>query len=112
MTSRVQRPKIGHHGIVKRSADMASHRVTPRVRRKTMLLFCGMGAIALWTVLPFVWFFLVSITIPGHIPRRIELPDVVTGRSYAAVLLGGSFAPVGAERPIIPNVLKIGRAHV
>jgi hypothetical protein len=47
-----------------------------------------------------------SMLFEPHIPRRIELPDVLTGRSYAAVLLGGRFAPVGAERSIIPNVLN------
>ena len=106
MTSRVQPKTMVHHDAVTLAGDIARRRVRPRVRRKKLLLFCAMGAIAVWTLFPFVWFFLVSLTIPGHIPRRIELPDVLTGRSYAAVLLGGRFAPVGAERPIIPNVLN------
>jgi ABC-type glycerol-3-phosphate transport system permease component len=65
-----------------------------------------MGAIAVWTLFPFLWYFLTSLTVPGNIPRRIELPDVITWRSYAAVIFGGKFAPVGAETPIVPNMLN------
>ena len=106
MTSRVLRRKMVRHGEVNLAGAMGSHQVTSRVRRKKVLLFCAMGAIAVWTLFPFVWFFLVSLTIPGNIPRRIEMPGVITGRSYAAVLLGGRFAPVGAETPIVPNVFN------
>ena len=106
MTSRVLHKKMPRQGTFDLAGDMARPRVTARVRRKKILLCCAMGAIAVWTLFPFVWFFLVSLTIPGSIPRRLEFPRVLTGRSYAAVLLGGKFAPVGAETPIVPNVLN------
>jgi multiple sugar transport system permease protein len=106
MTARVLHKKLRRHAPLDLASNTARQRLTARVRRKKILLFCAMGAIAVWTLFPFVWFFLVSLTIPGHIPRRLELPGVLTGRSYAAVLLGGKYAPVGAETPIVPNVLN------
>ena len=47
-------------------------------------------AVAAWSLFPFAWYFLTSLTLPGHIPRRLRLPDVLTLRSYGAVLVGGS----------------------
>jgi multiple sugar transport system permease protein len=69
-----------------------------------LLIAAGCGV--LWTVFPFIWFFLVSLTTPGHIPRRLEIPDLLTLKSYAAVLFGGDYASVGAKYSILPNLLN------
>jgi multiple sugar transport system permease protein len=57
-------------------------------------------------VFPFAWYFLVSLTTPGNIPRRFELPDVLTLRSYGAVIFGGDFVEVGARFSVVPNILN------
>lgn len=64
------------------------------------------GAVTLWSLFPFAWYFLASLTLPGHIPRRLALPDLITLRSYGAVLFGGDFVEVGAKFSIVPNVVN------
>ena len=63
-------------------------------------------AVAAWSLFPFAWYLLTSLTLPGHIPRRLTLPDVVTLRSYGAVLAGGDFVEVGAKFSIVPNLVN------
>lgn len=62
--------------------------------------------LALWSLFPFAWYLLVSLTLPGHIPRRFEIPDVLTLRTYAGVLVGGDYLDVGTKTSIVPNVLN------
>jgi len=80
--------------------------VTRRSPAWRALLVAAALVVATWSLFPFAWYFLTSITIPGHIPRRLTLPDVVTLRSYGAVLVGGDFVEVGAKFSIVPNVLN------
>ncbi len=61
---------------------------------------------ALWTLFPFAWYFLVSLTMPGHIPRRFSFPDVITFQSYAAALLGGGTEGATANVSILPNLIN------
>jgi multiple sugar transport system permease protein len=68
-------------------------------------VLAALGVIA-WSLFPFLWYLLVSLTIPGHIPRRLAIPDLLTLRSYGAVLVGGDFVEVGAKFSILPNVLN------
>lgn len=72
--------------------------------RALLLLACG--AVVTWTVFPFAWYLMVSLTSPGHIPRRLEIPDVLTLRSYGAVIFGGNFVEVGAKFSILPNIIN------
>jgi multiple sugar transport system permease protein len=62
--------------------------------------------VVLWSAFPFLWYALVSVTTPGHIPRRLEIPDLITWRTYAAVLLGGDWLEVGAKTSIVPSVVN------
>lgn len=71
-----------------------------------ILLVVGAFSVVLWSVFPFVWYFLVSLTTPGNIPRRFQIPDVVTLRSYGAVLFGGDFVEVGAKFSVVPNLIN------
>ncbi|MCK6452692.1 MAG: carbohydrate ABC transporter permease [Alphaproteobacteria bacterium] len=77
----------------------------PSLARRAMLLL-GCAVVATWTVFPFAWYLLVSLTTPGHIPRRFEIPDVLTLRSYGAVLFGGDFVEVGAKFSVLPNIVN------
>ncbi len=70
-----------------------------------LLLLAGALMVTAWSVFPFAWYFLVSLTIPGHIPRRFEIPDVLTLKSYVAVLFGGVL-DYGAKFSIIPNIVN------
>ncbi|MBL8701116.1 MAG: carbohydrate ABC transporter permease [Alphaproteobacteria bacterium] len=76
-------------------------RASPAVR--ALLALAALGVV-LWSAFPFVWYLLVSLTTPGHIPRRFEIPDVVTLRTYGAVIFGGDFVEVGAKFSIVPNI--------
>lgn len=69
------------------------------------LLFLAALA-ALWTLFPFAWYFLVSLTAPGHIPRSLGLPEVVTFQSYLSALFGGGAKGVTANYSILPNVIN------
>lgn len=80
--------------------------MTRRSPRWRAFLVAAALAVATWSLFPFAWYFLTSLTIPGHIPRRLALPDVVTLRSYGAVLVGGDFVEVGAKFSIVPNVVN------
>jgi multiple sugar transport system permease protein len=71
-----------------------------------IVLYFFMGAVALWSLFPFAWYILVSLTTPGHIPRSIEIPDVVTLQSYGAVLFGGDFVEVGAKFSVVPSIIN------
>lgn len=62
--------------------------------------------VALWTLFPFAWYFLVSLTTPGNIPRSLEFPDVVTLQSYYAALFGGGTEGITANYSIIPNIVN------
>lgn len=75
------------------------------VSRRVLLLVLA-GLAGLWSLFPFTWYFLVSLTVPGHIPRRFEIPDVLTLRTYGAVLFGGGYVDVGAKFSIVPNVIN------
>lgn len=70
------------------------------------LLLAGAVGVILWSAFPFAWYLLVSLTTPGHIPRRFEIPDVLTLRTYGAVIFGGDFVEIGAKVSIIPNILS------
>lgn len=72
--------------------------------RAGLLLLAGLAA--LWTLFPFAWYFLVSLTAPGHIPRRFSLPDTLTLESYRSVLFGGGREGVTANYSILPNILN------
>ncbi len=74
--------------------------------RTKALLLLGCGLALTWTVFPFAWYMLVSLTTPGHIPRHFEIPDVLTLRSYGAVIFGGDFVEVGAKFSILPNIVN------
>ena len=80
--------------------------MTRRSPRWRALLAVAALAVATWSLVPFAWYFLTSLTLPGHIPRQLRLPDLVTLRSYGAVLVGGEFVPVGAKFSIVPNVVN------
>lgn len=64
------------------------------------------GIIVLWSLFPFVWYFLVSLTSPGNIPRSFEIPDNLTLDSYGAVLFGGDYVEVGAKFSVLPNIIN------
>ena len=64
-------------------------------KRATILFFSIL--IVIWSVFPLSWFFLVSLTTTGNIPKSFEIPDVVTLNSYGAVIFGGDFVEVGAK---------------
>lgn len=72
--------------------------------RASLLLIAALAA--LWTLFPFVWYFLVSLTTPGHIPRSFSLPDKLTLDSYVSVLFGGGAEGVAANYSIVPNVIN------
>ena len=77
-----------------------------RINWTKFFLIVAASLVVIWTLFPFIWYFLVSLTVPGYIPRRLEIPDVLTLRSYGAVLFGGDFASVGAKFSILPNILN------
>lgn len=74
------------------------------VYRGSLLLVAMLAA--LWTLFPFTWYFLVSLTAPGHIPRRFSLPDTLTLESYGSVLFGGGAKGVTANYSIVPNIIN------
>ncbi|MBL8584378.1 MAG: hypothetical protein JNL61_19415, partial [Rhizobiaceae bacterium] len=41
------------------------------VYRISLILLATIAA--LWTLFPFAWYFLVSLTTPGHIPRSLSI---------------------------------------
>lgn len=71
-----------------------------------VLILCLMGAVVIWSVFPFAWYFLVSLTSPGHIPRSFQFPDVLTLDSYGAALFGGNYAKAGAKFSVVPNIIN------
>lgn len=72
---------------------------------RASLLFLAALA-ALWTLFPFAWYFLVSLTTPGHIPRRFSFPDVLTLDSYASALFGSGAKGISANYSILPNIIN------
>jgi multiple sugar transport system permease protein len=79
-----------------------------------------MALAAGWTVCPFAWFFLVSLTVPGRIPRRFEIPDVMTAAGYREILAGTqSILPNAANSILVAGLavviclsLTVGAAYV
>lgn len=78
----------------------------PRRAVRRAVLAGLVGLVAVWSLFPFAWYFLVSLTLPGYIPRSFAMPGVLTLRSYGAVLFGGDFVEVGAKFSIVPNVVN------
>jgi multiple sugar transport system permease protein len=74
--------------------------------RWRILLLALMGLVALWSLFPFLWYFLVSLALPGSIPRSLSLPSTVSLRTYAAVLLGGGYLDAGTNVSILPNIVN------
>ena len=77
-----------------------------RSLRWRLLLGLLVLLVSLWSLFPFLWYFLVSLTLPGSIPRSLALPSTLTLRTYAAVLFGGGYVDVGTKVSIIPNVIN------
>lgn len=72
--------------------------------RASLLLVAALAA--LWTLFPFAWYFLVSLTTPGNIPRSLSLPDTLTLSSYVSVLFGGGTEGVAANSSVLPNIIN------
>jgi multiple sugar transport system permease protein len=77
-----------------------------RSLRWRLLLGLLVLLVGIWSLFPFLWYFLVSLTLPGSIPRSLALPSTLTLRTYAAVLLGGGYVDVGTKLSIVPNVVN------
>jgi len=71
-----------------------------------LLLLALMGLVSLWSLFPFLWYFLVSLALPGSIPRSLSLPSTLSLRTYAAVLLGGGYLEAGTNLSILPNIVN------
>ncbi len=74
-----------------------------RWRPVLLLLIFVVGA---WSLFPFLWYFLVSLTLPGSIPRTFALPSTLTLRTYGAVLFGEGYVKAGTKVSIVPNVIN------
>lgn len=74
-----------------------------RWRPLLLLLIFVVGA---WSLFPFLWYFLVSLTLPGNIPRTFALPSTLTLRTYGAVLFGEGYVEAGTKVSIVPNVIN------
>jgi multiple sugar transport system permease protein len=68
------------------------------------LLLVGAALMIVWSLFPFAWFFLTSLTTPGNIPRSFSLPETLTLESYATVIFGSSAAVSGSKFSIVPNI--------
>jgi multiple sugar transport system permease protein len=71
-----------------------------------LLLLALMGLVSLWSLFPFLWYFLVSLALPGSIPRSLSWPSTLSLRTYAAVLLGGGYLEAGTNLSILPNIVN------
>lgn len=80
--------------------------MNPRLQPSTYVLLAAALLICLWTIFPFLWFFVVSLTTPGRIPRGMQLPEELSPVSYWAVITGKGYAEVGAKFSIVPNLIN------
>lgn len=71
-----------------------------------MGLLIAATLVAAWSLFPFLWYFLVSMTTPGHIPTGLHLPDTLSFASYRAALFGGGQGMVSANFSIVPNIFN------
>ena len=69
-------------------------------------LLVGAAMVILWSLFPFLWFFLTSLTTPGNIPRTFALPETFTLEAYRTVLFGSSAAVSGSKFSIVPNIVN------
>lgn len=72
--------------------------------RAALLVLAAIAAA--WTLFPFAWYFLVSLTTPGHIPRSLSLPDKLSLQPYVSALFGGGTEGVTANYSILPNIIN------
>ena len=77
-----------------------------RSRRWRLGMLVLIFAVGVWSLFPFVWYMLVSLTLPGSIPRSFAPPSTLTWRTYGAVLFGEGFVEAGTKVSIVPNVIN------
>ena len=77
-----------------------------RSGRWRLVLLVLIVAVNLWSLFPFLWYFLVSLTLPGSIPRSFAPPSTLTLRTYGAVLFGEGYVEAGTRISILPNVIN------
>lgn len=61
-----------------------------------IIRFVALLIIISWTLIPIIWFFMMSFTTYGGLPRGFELPRILTLDSYKAVIYG--------EYSILPGI--------
>ncbi|KAB2875730.1 MAG: carbohydrate ABC transporter permease [Bauldia sp.] len=74
--------------------------------RVRALLLAAAALVVVWSLFPFTWFFLTSLTTPGNIPRSFSLPETLTLEAYSTVLFGSSAAVSGSKFSIVPNIVN------
>lgn len=62
-----------------------------------LVIFC-------WTLFPFLWYFFVSITPSGSIPRDLSLPNKITLMNYWGVL--NKNVETASRITILPNIIN------
>ncbi len=73
---------------------------------KKILLLIPFLIIVIYTIFPFLWFFIASLSKPGTIPKTLSLPDRLSFDAYFAVLSKRFQIENGSNICITSNILN------